>query len=319
MSDVSISLRIVLVIIGVLIIAGVYFLSARKRQQDSRVTYDRRFSRMDIPDVILDEDGEPRDPNDDWEIITRPASPPPPPADMPPPRMREQPAAAKPRIPASLEPRISVPQDVVLPPEDSVLNDLPAVRNDAVVAPEPSNARRRSDQLDLFGAPEAPPPARPSRTTNRAAAPPPAAPLPPDDGIIMLYVRAREGQPITGTNLVKGFNAVGMQHGDMDIFHHFGAGELTCDTAVFSAANMFEPGTFDLGRIEAFRTAGVALFLQLPGPLDGPVAFELLLNTAQRLTELVGAELYATPQTRLDSKGIARLRARAARFSHAAP
>lgn len=309
------SLRTLLIIIGVLIVAAVYFIGTRKRRQDTRVTFDRRFSRMEMPDVILDHDEGPADEAaDDWEVVVRPAAP-------VEPRIREP--AAEPRAKASkptalVQPRISLPQDVVLPPQERALDELPVVRNDAVVAPEPSNARRKTDQLDMFGAPETPSARNASRAASRAATRP-AEPLPPDDGLIMLYVRAREAQSISGTTLVKAFNAVGMQHGDMSIFHHFGAGELKCETAVFSAANMFEPGTFDLARIEAFRTAGVALFLQLPGPLDGPVAFELLLNTAQRLTELVGAELYATPQARLDSKAIARLRNRAARFGHASP
>lgn len=200
----------------------------------------------------------------------------------------------------------------MLPPEHLILDELPVVRNDEVEPPERSNGRPRADQLDLFGS-VADSAAAPRRTPARPAPKPPPA----DDGVISLYVRAREGQQIAGSNLVRGFNAVGMQHGDMAIFHHFGAGDLKCNEAVFSAANMFEPGTFDLGRIEAFRTAGIALFMQLPGPLDGPVAFELLLNTAQRLTELVGGELYVTPQARLDSKSIARLRARAALFPDA--
>ena len=77
---------------------------------------------------------------------------------------------------------------------------------------------------------------------------------------------------------------------------------------------MFEPGTFDLARIEAFTTSGVALFLQLPAPLDGAVAFELLLSTGQRLAELLGGELYASPRERLDSAAIKRMRQLAQAF-----
>ncbi len=314
------SLRTLLIIIGVLIVAAVYFFGVRKRKQDSRVTYDRRFARMEIPDVILDHDepsaldgADDRDDagGDNWQIVVKPSTP----RIQPP---SAAPAGRAPRGSTPVEPRLSLPPDVILPPQDRALEELPVVRNDAVVAPEPSNARRRTDQLDMFGAPEtAAASPRSSRSASRSASGP-AETLPPDDGLIMLYVRAREAQPIGGPALVRAFNAVGMQHGEMSIFHHFGAGELKCEKAVFSAANMFEPGTFDLARIEAFRTAGVALFLQLPCALDGPVAFELLLNTAQRLTEIVGAELYATPQARLDSKAIARLRGRAARFGHAA-
>lgn len=280
------SLRTLLIIVGVLIIAGVYLFTVRKRRRDSRHTYERGFSRLDVPDVILQANEDLPEDSDNWEIVTK--------------------ARAQPDPPVAR--RAEVPMA-----RNTVIDELPQVRNDDIAPPEPSNARRRVDQLELFATPEPSPSIRKSSRAKAVI----ATAAHTDNGLITLFVRAREGQTIPGTSLVKAFNAVGMQHGDMAIFHHFGAGELLCTKPVFSAANMFEPGTFDLAKIEAFRTAGVALFLQLPGPLDGPVAFELLLNTAQRLTELVGSELYATPQNRLDSKNIARLRGRAALFAHA--
>jgi FtsZ-interacting cell division protein ZipA len=59
------------------------------------------------------------------------------------------------------------------------------------------------------------------------------------------------------------------------------------------------------------------LFLQLPTALEGPVAFELLLSSAQRLAELTGGELFGTPRHPLDAHAIAALRQRAAQFPHA--
>jgi cell division protein ZipA len=271
------SLRTLLIIIGVLIVIAVYAFSARRRRRDLRIGVARRFARVDIPDVILQHPDD--DVAEEEDVV--------------------------PIADDDFAPRL--PPEVRLPDDEPSTRELPVVRNDSVPRPAPANTRRKIDQMDLFGA--ADPPAR--------KAPAPEEPPDPAAGLITLFVCARSGQHFTGPALVKAFNAVGLQYGDMSIFHHFGAGELRCDTAVFSAANMYEPGTFDLGKIEAFRTAGVALFMQLPGPLDGPVAFELLLNTAQRLTELTGGELAQKPGTPLDSAGIARLRKRSARFTHA--
>lgn len=295
------SLRTLLILVGVAIVIAVYWFSARRRQRDTRVAYGRRFTRTELPEIVLSHADE--EDAADAGAETEPGV-----------SVRVLPA----RQPAAeATPHLRLPQDVVLPPQHLILDELPAVRNDEVAAAaEPSNARRRLDQLDLFDAGE--PPAAAKRSPARAARATPETPPPTaDDGLITLYLRARDGQHFAGANLVRSLNAVGLQHGEMDIFHHFGAGELTSTDAVFGAANMFEPGTFDLGRIEAFRTAGIVLFLQLPAPLDGPVAFELLLNTAQRLTELIGGELYATPETRLDARSIQRLRTRAALFPHA--
>ncbi|MEQ8495816.1 MAG: cell division protein ZipA [Gammaproteobacteria bacterium] len=307
------SLRLLLIVIGVAIVVAVYFFTMLRKRRDSHAGLERRLGRRDMPELVLSH----ADDDDDY--------------DEAPELERErhrisdvhleiddgpQLAAA----PSTAAPAASmvVPPDLVLPPEHEVLDDLPRVRNDALDDDESDNARRSSSQLDLFGADAPDPEPAPRRRTRRAATPPPQ-PVDdgPDDGLIKLYVRAREQRPFGGPELVRALNAVGMRYGDMSIFHHYGAGELKSDQPVFSAANMFEPGTFDLNRIEAFRTAGVVLFLPLPAPLDGPVAFELLLGAAQRLAELTGGELFGTPQHPLDAHAIAALRRRAARYGHA--
>ncbi len=340
------TLRTILLIIGAVIVVAVYFATAYKRRRDSRLNIDRRYTRLDAPEALQRYDAGGDDAHQsrlpargegfDEIIAVRTLSPDEVPPVKPPPRKgllgAARAAAAamanETRTDQTLEPELSslqiddedpgpsirFPNEVVLPPQDEALLELPTVRNDTVPPVEVSNARKRSDQLDMFGgaAAVATPEASGARKRpNKQPAPE------PDSGLISLYVRAHEGKQFSGTTLVKALNSVGMQFGDMSIFHHFGAGELKCQTPVFSAANMFEPGTFDLRKIEAFRTAGVALFLQLPGPLDGPVAFELLLNTAQRLTELTGGELYVDPKHLLDAPNIARLRKRAALFTHA--
>ena len=337
------TLRTILLIIGAIIVAAVYGFTAYKRRRDSRLNFDRRFT---PPESLQRFDGTGEDGHDprlsargegyDEIIAIRTLSPDEVPPVKPPPRKgllgaARAAAAAMSNLPrpeldpepelASVQindevagPLVHFPNALVLPPQHEALLELPAVRNDNVPPVEVSNARKRSDQLDMFGGAPAAPIPDTSASRRRASKEPAPA---PDSGLISLYVRAHEGKQFSGTTLVKALNSVGMQFGEMDIFHHFGAGELKCQAPVFSAANMFEPGTFDLRKIEAFRTAGVALFLQLPGPLDGPVAFELLLNTAQRLTELTGGELYGDPKHLLDAPSIARLRKRAALFAHA--
>jgi len=308
------SLRLLLIVIGVVIVVGVYIFSSVKKRREARLGLDRRLGRRDLPDVILSHTEDEED-------------------EAPPALERERhrisdvhldlddgPSLAPARASAADEAGpaaapTGMPADLVLPPEHEVLGELPRVRNDALLDAEPDNARRSSNQLDLFGA-DSPDPEPPARRRARHAPPPPPPPE-LDDGLINLYVRAREQRPFGGPELVRALNAVGMRFGDMSIFHHYGAGELKSDTPVFSAANMFEPGTFDLNKIEAFRTSGIVLFLQLPAPLEGPVAFELLLSSAQRLAELTGGELFGTPRHPLDAHAIAALRQRAAHYSHA--
>ena len=351
------SLRLLLILIGVAIVAGVYFIGLRRRQRDAPVVFGRRFTR-DMPDITLHHEDDADLDEEEVEIRVLPpreatAQPAAPPA-SPPAEHAEEPAmtpvaavrthdededertlirrprpkaargettpSPQPRAldarAASTEPRIG--SGIVLPATEFEDHDLPRVRHDALLDEEPDNARQTSEQLDLFGAaPPAPTPPR-TRRGGRTDVDTDAEDATNDNGVITLFVRATEKRPFGGPELVRSMNAVGLKFGDMSIFHHFGAGDLRTAKPLFSAANMFEPGTFDLGRIEAFRTTGIVMFMQLPGALEGPVAFELLLNTAQRLAELLGGEIYATPQAALDPKGIARLRRRAARHARAA-
>lgn len=190
------------------------------------------------------------------------------------------------------------------------MTDLPVIKNEAAIDLPPRDAtvevsrtlrgagirgrgkRRKTPQLDFaFGETDAPEPA-----------------------ILMLYLRPADGSAFVGPNILRNINAVGMRHGDLQIFHHYGAGDLRTERALFSLANMFEPGHFDIQRIEAFQTAGLVMFLNLPAALDGPVAFELFLNTAQRLAEGLQAELLVEPKTPLDAPSIDRLRRTASLF-----
>ncbi len=299
------SLRLTLLLIGLAIVALVYVVTAAKRRRDQRASVERRFTRFNIPDVIFEEEasGQKRElPTlKDTQTHERKLS-------TPEISRLEEPGAGAPALPRKRA-RAPLPKEFVLPPEDQALEDLPKVRNDAFANDEPGNARLNSDQMDLFGAAGEP-------TTSTVDVQPrePGADT-PDNGLITLFVRSVEGQQFRGPELVRCLNAVGMKHGEMSIFHHFGAGELRSRTTLFSAANMFEPGTFDLTRIEAFRTSGIVFFLQLPTSFEGAVAFELLLNTAQRLSELLGGELFVTPKSPLTSREIARLRSRAAQFA----
>ena len=287
------SLRVVLIIIGVLIIAAVWFATAVVRRRQARASFQNRFTRLDMPDVILDHTED--------EFESSPSS------------ITSAPSAAS-GFDTELPPGLrEIPDDVVVAAEDMDGADLPRVVNDIENTIEPANDRLRTDQMDLFGA------AGDEAGVTQELGSVPAEALAEeiaDSGLLTLYIRARDGREFIGTDLVSALNAVGMTHGEMDIFHHFGSGELRCDHSIFQAANMFEPGTFELAKIEAFRTTGVALFMQLPAPLDGSVAFELLLNSAQRLSELLDGQVYAAPNKPLANVDIAQMRQIAQRYRH---
>jgi cell division protein ZipA len=96
--------------------------------------------------------------------------------------------------------------------------------------------------------------------------------------VIALHVKGS----VQGALLLQMMTELGCKFGDLGIFHRYentaGTGEL-----IFSVANMFNPGTFDLDNLENFETEGVAFFMTLPMKFDGQQAFNMMLNAAKKL------------------------------------
>ncbi len=132
--------------------------------------------------------------------------------------------------------------------------------------------------------------------------------------IIVLYVLAKHQSGFVGQELLTLLESLGLKHGKMDIFHHYGIGELKVQKAVFSIANMVEPGTFEPTYMSEFNTPGLVLFMRLPGPFGGRVAFELMLNNAGRIAQVLEGAIVDEKHALLTPKTISLLRQRIANF-----
>lgn len=280
MSDSPWALRIVLLLLGIAVIAGIYVLGTARRRQRNR-SYGG-FSPIRAR-RNLDPDFEPEpepDPIDDEIIAVR--------------VRKVEPLGPLPELrnDAASEPALNQPPTTSPAAED----ETPRRASSRSRRP-----RGRSRQLDFgFGS-----------DTGGAQR---AVEVPAEPALLTLYLRPQQGESFAGPVIVRNVNAVGMRHGELGIFHHFGAGDLRTEKPLFSLANMFEPGDFDLQRIEAFQTQGLVMFLNLPAALDGAVAFELFLNTAQRLAEGLQAELLGDPRQVLAPGAIEQMRRTASAY-----
>ena len=96
----------------------------------------------------------------------------------------------------------------------------------------------------------------------------------------------------------------GLRFGAHRIFHW-----LDDDGAIlFSAANMIEPGFFDMDQLAEMRGPGLALFLQLPAPFDGLTAFERMLETGRELAAMLDATLLDARRCDLTQQAIEHIR-----------
>lgn len=127
------------------------------------------------------------------------------------------------------------------------------------------------------------------------------------DRIVTLFVAARPGERLRGSDLVVAAEKAGLLYGDMNIYHRLVDGKPELGP-IFSVANMVKPGSFDLRRVHEIDTPGVTFFMTLPGPLGALDAWETMLPTAQRMAELLDASVLDEERNTLGRQRIAHIR-----------
>ena len=132
-------------------------------------------------------------------------------------------------------------------------------------------------------------------------------PGPDYDKIVSVYLVARAGQSIAGSDLVVAAEKAGLVYGHMNIFHRM-VDQHPELGPIFSVANLVKPGYFDLRQIKDLQTPGVNFFITLPGPLSALDAWDTLLPTAQRMAELLDAVLLDEQRNALGRQRIANIR-----------
>jgi cell division protein ZipA len=107
--------------------------------------------------------------------------------------------------------------------------------------------------------------------------------------VFVINVMAKQGE-LEGAELLRVMLSCGFRFGEMNIFHryeqHSGKGGL-----LFSAANVVEPGVFDLDKMSEFSTPGICIFMELPGPKRPIHAFEIMMDSARKIAKLLDADI----------------------------
>lgn len=113
---------------------------------------------------------------------------------------------------------------------------------------------------------------------------------PAQQEVLVLHVKAQEDAPIDGAALLPMLLTLGLKFGEQDIFHRHvninGKGQV-----LFSLANMFKPGHFDIDAMETFSTRGLALFMMLPIEGDPQQVFNMMHNASRKLAEEFGCDI----------------------------
>jgi cell division protein ZipA len=127
----------------------------------------------------------------------------------------------------------------------------------------------------------------------------------------IIALRIPMPERVQGVQLLSLLQGEHLEHGKFSIFHR-----MQNSGAVFSVASMVEPGTFDPQVMGEQQFPGVTLFMLLPGPLDGLVAWDQMLSCAQRIAHTTGGVLQDERGSKLAPQTIEKLRDEVLDFQH---
>ena len=115
-----------------------------------------------------------------------------------------------------------------------------------------------------------------------------------------------------GRQLREAIEAEGLHYGRYSVFHR----EREDGKTLFYVASMMEPGSFDLARMDGQVFPGISLFGIVPGPLDAPATFDLVLAAARHLAERLKGQLQDEQGSTLTAQRILNLREELVHFEH---
>jgi cell division protein ZipA len=132
--------------------------------------------------------------------------------------------------------------------------------------------------------------------------------------IVTVRIVARDKKFFPGDDLVLSMRGIGLRHGKFGIFHRYDGNDDSI--AVFSAASLVEPGSFDLQNIKGQEIPGISLFLVLPGPIDSVRAFDSMMAAARTLAQSLHGELLDESGSTLSIQRERYLREEIIQFEH---
>ncbi len=114
---------------------------------------------------------------------------------------------------------------------------------------------------------------------------------------------AANNADFTGPAIKEAAEHFGMHFGAMNIFHMKNNNADGC-RHLFSMANLYQPGSFDLDSLDSFETRGLTLFMTIPCVQDPARVFRKMVETAQGLSQMLGGRMIDQDQRPLNEKNL---------------
>ena len=121
--------------------------------------------------------------------------------------------------------------------------------------------------------------------------------------LIISHTILSKGEYFTGRQLFDALESAGLFYGEMDIYHY--PGDDSAESfALFSVANVVEPGTFNPQEPETLTTPGISMFMRLPTRMASHDAYEKFIHIAQKIAAELGGELCDETRSQLTHQAI---------------
>lgn len=121
--------------------------------------------------------------------------------------------------------------------------------------------------------------------------------------LIVSHTILTKGEYFTGSRLFHALESAGLYYGEMDIYHYPG-NDKTETFALFSIANVVEPGTFNPLEPDGLRTPGISMFMRLPTRKASNDAYDDFIRVAQKIAAELDGELCDETRSQLTQQAI---------------
>jgi cell division protein ZipA len=165
------------------------------------------------------------------------------------------------------------------------LEETPQLRQEVKTAPQ--------EELNLTAASEpyfADRPIQPLTSTSSSKPKPKSAVKNKEwDIVLALTIMAAKDSTFSGDDISAALNYIDLEAGEMNIFHRHLPGQH--GQTLFSVANLLAPGTLKPGDLPTLQTQGLLIFMRLPSPANGLLAFDAMLDAADKMAKRLNGQV----------------------------
>ena len=133
------------------------------------------------------------------------------------------------------------------------------------------------------------------------------------DIVLALTILSGENSPFIGANIRAALDFADLEPGEMQIYHRHIAEQQA--QALFSVANLLSPGTLKPKELATLETKGLVIFMRLPSPANGLLAFDAMLDAADKMAKHLNGRLCDEKRQTLTEATLENMRSRILNFN----